>query len=179
MTRNNDATDTREGTHSELLVDDRHAAAFDGHRNYRWSLTRTWDKSKPTLGWIMLNPSTADEAEDDPTIRRCINFANDWGFGQITVGNLFALRATDPDDLREHSNPVGDENDHYLRTVCDFADKVVAAWGTKGSLNGRDEEVVEMLDTDLYALNTTKDGHPNHPLYQPADAELEVFARAE
>jgi hypothetical protein len=123
----------------------------------------------------MLNPSTADETEDDPTIRRCVGFAKEWGYGSITVANLFALRATDPDELRGHRDPVGEKNDHYLRHVCDFSDKVVAAWGANGDLHGRGREVAEMLDVDLYALDTTKDGQPVHPLYQPAYSELEVF----
>lgn len=160
---------------SGLLEDDRHYASFDRHRNYRYTLTRKWDESKPTLGWIMLNPSTADETDDDPTIRRCVGFAKDWGYGSITVGNLFALRATDPDELREHHDPVGDKNDDDLRAVCEFADKVIAAWGANGDLEGRGREVGQMLDADLYALDTTKDGHPVHPLYQPSDTEPEPW----
>ncbi|QCC59415.1 DUF1643 domain-containing protein [Natrinema thermotolerans] len=160
---------------SPLLEDDRHYATFDEHRDYRYTLTRKWDESKPTLGWIMLNPSTADETEDDPTIRRCIGYAKDWGYGSITVGNLFALRATDPDELREHPDPVGGRNDDELQAVCEFADKVVAAWGANGDLYGRGREVGEILDADLYALDTTKAGHPVHPLYQPKDAEPEPW----
>lgn len=170
-----DAIDSGAVGQSGLLKDDRHSALFGDNRTYRYTLTRIWNAEKPTLGWIMLNPSTADETEDDPTIRRCVGFAKEWGYGSITVGNLFALRATDPDELREHDDPIGDENDHYLRHVCDFADKVVAAWGANGELHGRGREVVEMLEADLYALDTTKDGQPVHPLYQPSDTELEVL----
>jgi len=164
-----------ESDQSSLSEDDRHNAAFDDKREYRYSLTRKWDESKPTLGWIMLNPSTADETDEDPTIRRCVGFAKDWGFGSITVGNLFALRATNPDELREHHDPVGGPNDDYLRALCDSTDKVVAAWGAKGSLLERGREVGEMLDVDLYVLDTTKDGHPVHPLYQPKDTEPELW----
>lgn len=160
---------------SGLLADDRHGAVLDEDREYRYSLTRTWDAEKPTLAWIMINPSTADETEDDPTIRRCIGFAEDWGYGSIEVANLFALRATDPDELREHLAPVGEENDAHLRRVCDRAEMVVAAWGANGGLQGRAAEVAQLLDTDLHALDTTKDGHPVHPLYQPSDADPEAW----
>jgi len=154
-----------------ILEDNRHGAVFDNDREYRYKLTRTWDAEKPTLAWIMLNPSTADETEDDPTIRRCIGYAKDWGYGSIEVANLFALRATNPDELREHPNPVGGANGVHLRKVCKGADMVVAAWGANGGLQNRAEEVAQMLDEDLYALDTTKAGHPVHPLYQPSDAE--------
>jgi len=160
---------------SGLLADDRHGAILDEDREYRYSLTRTWDTEKPTLAWIMLNPSTADETEDDPTIRRCIGFAKDRGYGSIEVANLFALRATDPDELQQHPAPVGEENDAHLQRVCDQAEMVVAAWGAKGGLQNRAGEVAQLLDADLYALDTTVEGHPVHPLYQPSDAELEPW----
>lgn len=160
---------------SDLLRDDRSGAVLSDDREYRYRLRRTWDTEKPTLAWIMLNPSTADETEDDPTIRRCLGFAESWGFGSLVVGNLFALRATDPDHLREHPAPVGPENDRHLREICDAAEQVVAAWGTNGAYRGRGVEVVGMLDADLFALDTTKDGHPVHPLYQPADTEPERY----
>ena len=155
--------------------DDRSDAVLSSDREYRYRLSRTWDTEKSTLGFIMLNPSTADESEDDPTIRRCIGYAKDWGYGSILVGNLFALRATDPSQLREHDRPIGPENDEYLRSICETVEMTVAAWGTKGALGNRGPEVTEMLEVDLYALDTTKAGHPNHPLYQPKDADPELF----
>lgn len=160
---------------NRILQDNRRGAEFDSDRVYRYKLWREWGADKRTLAFVMLNPSTADETEDDPTIRRCVNFAEDWGFGRLEVANLFALRATNPAELREHPEPVGPVNDTYLQDICDRAGKVIVAWGTKGSLMNRGREVVDMLDETLYALETTKEGHPNHPLYQPADAEPEVF----
>jgi hypothetical protein len=160
---------------SDVLTDDRRGAKFDYNRDYRYRLWREWDINKPTVAFVMLNPSTADESEDDPTLRRCINFAKDWGYGRLEVVNLFALRATDPSELREHPNPVGGANNVHLQQVCEAVDKVVAAWGAHGDLQNRAAEVVEMLDTELFALDTTKDGHPNHPLYQPADIDLEKY----
>jgi Uncharacterized protein conserved in bacteria len=150
-------------------------AVLTPNREYRYRLSRTWNSEKSPLGFIMLNPSTADESENDPTIRRCVGYAKDWGYGSILVGNLFALRATNPSQLRKHHNPIGPENDEHLRSICTESEMVVAAWGTKGVVNDRGPEVVEMLSVDLYALNTTKAGHPNHPLYQSKDAEPEPF----
>jgi len=164
---------------STPLRDDRGSAVLSDDGQYRYRLSRTWDVEQPTLGWIMLNPSTADATEDDPTIRRCLGYARDWGYGSIIVGNLFALRATDPDDLHEHPAPVGSANDEHLQAICEEADRVIAAWGTKGAIDGRASEVVSLLDEELYALDTTKDGHPNHPLYQPQDADPQPFDYAE
>lgn len=160
---------------NQILQDNRRGAEFDSERVYRYKLWRLWNAEKPTIAWIMLNPSTADETKDDPTIRRCINYAKDWGYGGLVVTNLFALRATDPSELSDHPNPIGPENDAYLTSICEGVEKTIVAWGTKGALMNRGREVAEMLDETVYALETTKDGHPVHPLYQPADAEPEVF----
>ncbi|ELZ96619.1 DUF1643 domain-containing protein [Haloferax sulfurifontis] len=155
------------------FVDDRSDAVLSDDGTYRYRLSRTWDADKPTVAFVMLNPSTADATDDDPTIRRCLGFAKEWGFGSLTVANLFALRSTDPDALAGHADPVGPENDAHLQDVCDSAERVVVAWGAKGSLRDRAALVADLLDDrDLYALDTTKAGHPAHPLYQPADAEL-------
>lgn len=161
------------------LTDDRSTATFSDDDTYRYRLRRTWDTSKPTVVFVMLNPSTADATADDPTIRRCLGFAETWGYGALVVGNLFALRATDPADLRNHSNPVGPENDRHLREMCTDDRLVVGAWGANGSYQGRAREVLELLDVDLHALDTTKAGHPVHPLYQPADTDPEPYNGAE
>lgn len=162
------------------ITDDRDTGAvLSDDREYRYRLWRTWNLDEPTLAFFMLNPSTADETEDDNTIRRCIGYAKDWGYGKLVVGNLFAYRTSEPEDLRDHPDPVGPANDRHLRAICDEADRVIAAWGTDGSLQGREREVVELLDCDLEALNITKDGHPNHPLYQPKDAEPVPFPGGE
>lgn len=161
---------------SSLFVDDTSTAVISDDGTYRYRLRRRWDANAGTCAFIMLNPSTADGTEDDATIRRCIGYAKDWGYGELVVGNLFALRSTDPDNLRDHPDPVGPENDAWLSKIVDAADRVVAAWGTNGSYLDRGREVVQGLDVGLYALNTTKDGHPCHPLYQPADAEPEPYA---
>lgn len=157
------------------LEDNRSDAVLSDDGQYRYRLSRTWDTAKPTVAFVMLNPSTADATEDDPTIRRCLGFAKAWGYGSLVVVNLFGLRTPDPSNLRDHPNPVGPANDEHLRAVCDDAEQVVAAWGANGSLQGRAQEVGQTLEADLYALDTTKAGHPVHPLYQPADAEPEPW----
>ncbi|ELZ84414.1 hypothetical protein C453_12746 [Haloferax elongans ATCC BAA-1513] len=159
------------GTQQTLAGSNSAGAVISEDGQYRYRLSRTWDSGKPTLAFVMLNPSTADATEDDPTIRRCINYARDWGYGSLVVANLFGLRATDPSQLEDHPDPIGPDNDEHLRNVCENAQQVIVAWGAKGSLHGRAEEVASMLDEPvLWALDTTMDGHPNHPLYQPKDA---------
>lgn len=158
------------------LRDDRRGAAFSDGREYRYRLWRTWDASKPVLAFIMLNPSTADETSLDPTCRRCKGYAEDWGFGKLIVGNIFALRSTDPGELYEHDDPVGPENDEHLREIVEDADIVVAAWGAHGELQDRGREVAEMFEGELVALDTTKTGQPNHPLYQPKDIQPEPYS---
>jgi len=164
------------------LEDNRNDAILSDDRDYRYRLTRKWDADKPTAAWIMLNPSTADEDEDDPTIRRCINFAKDWGYGSILVGNLFALRATDPDEVERQANPIGEQNDSHLQGIARNAEKVVAAWGATYDMGlgaVRRPYVTTLLKKEtgtVYALDTTKDGHPAHPLYQPSDKTLSVYA---
>lgn len=159
----------------DFIVDSRSHALLSEDREYRYRLQRHWDATKPTVAFVMLNPSTADETDDDPTIRRCIGYAKEWGYGTLLVGNLFALRATDPSELRDHPDPVGPENDDHLRKICDRAELVVAAWGTDGSLRDRGKEAARMLDVQLHALDVTKNGHPGHPLYLPGDADPEPW----
>lgn len=159
----------------ERFADNRSGAVLSDDREYRYQLRRCWDVRKPILAFIMLNPSTADETDDDPTVRRCLGYAQDWGYGALLVGNLFALRTSDPALLGEHDDPIGPKNDAWLAKIVEKADRVVAAWGANGELVDRGREVAGRFD-DLYALGTTKDGHPVHPLYQPADAEAALYA---
>lgn len=156
------------------FYDNTSGALLSDDRRYRYRLWRTWNDHEPAVAFIMLNPSTVDETENDHTIKRCIDYAKRWGFGTLIVGNLFALRATNPDELYEHPKPIGPENDAHLEEIADEAHKVIAAWGTRGDYMDRNQEVGELLD-ELYALDTSKNGHPNHPSRQPADIEPESF----
>jgi hypothetical protein len=112
----------------------------------------------------MLNPSTADESTDDPTIRRCIGFANALGFGALAVGNLFAYRSTTPQSLRFCIDPVGSQNDRWLIRLHEESSLTVAAWGNHGRLLGRTSAVRRLLP-GLYILGLTRLGEARHPLY--------------
>lgn len=123
----------------------------------------------------MLNPSTADDVENDNTINRCISFAKRWGYGSLEVVNLFARRATDFKDLKHEKDPIGQENDVYILKAAETSDKIVLAWGTKGTYLKRNREVQSLLINrgfKLFALDISKEGHPKHPLYLRNDAEL-------
>ncbi|MCY7334496.1 MAG: DUF1643 domain-containing protein [Pseudanabaena sp. CAN_BIN31] len=113
-------------------------AVVDKTELYRYSLWREWNIDAPKLVFIMLNPSKADAYIDDPTLRRCIGFAKSWGFGSLLVINLFAYRSTKPSELRQVNDPVGSQNDRYLKKAIKSADKVVVAWGDNGKLMQRD-----------------------------------------
>lgn len=127
------------------------------------------------MTFIGLNPSTADETVDDPTIRRCMRFARDWGFDRLKMVNLYALRSTDPKGLWLADDPVGPENDDNLWRVFDESDRIVAAWG----VNARPERLAQFAATfsgcQFWALGVTKDGAPRHPLYMRADSIPGVY----
>lgn len=140
------------------------SAVFSPCRQYRYKLERVWNPRRPTVAFIALNPSTADESIDDPTIRRCMSFAGVWGFGGLVMLNLFAFRATDPTELCRRSEIIGDENDFHIKQAAGAVVKVIAAWGNQGSLMRRDQDVRAMV-RPLYHLGLTKQGQPKHPLY--------------
>lgn len=148
------------------------SAAISPCGTYRYRLERSWAASKPFAAFVMLNPSTADATDDDPTIRRCIGFARTWGHGGLVVVNLYAYRATNPAELRGVADPVGPDNDEHLRTAfaqaAQVGGPVVAAWGTKAGPD-RVRKVAAMAER-FVALRVTKNGHPGHPLYVPAAA---------
>lgn len=103
-------------------------ATISDDQIYRYKLSRTWDSTKPTILFIGLNPSIADETIDDPTITRCINYAKDWGYGTLLMANLFAFRSTYPKDIYLTDNPIGNENDNYILECVAQSDLVVACW---------------------------------------------------
>jgi hypothetical protein len=116
--------------------------------------------------FILLNPSTADATNDDPTIERCIDFAKTWGYGSLEVVNLFAYRATSPSELLHCDDPVGTENDMYILKAAEGASKIILGWGNDCSFSTRDEEVLKLLKRykmDCLIKNNT--GKPRHPLY--------------
>lgn len=139
-------------------------ATLSEDRKYRYTLTRIWDETKPKVMFIGLNPSTADETKDDPTIIRCINFAKSWGYGGLEMTNLFAFRATNPKVMKNEKEPIGKDNDTWLKKLATECDIIIGAWGNDGALHARGQEVMNMLD-DLHYLALNKSGHPSHPLY--------------
>jgi hypothetical protein len=135
-------------------------------RTYRYVLWREWDTINPAYAmFVGLNPSTADEVEDDPTIRRCVGYAKRWGYGALCMTNLFAYRATDREVMKSHPSPVGVDNDRWLVEMAKGAAIVVAAWGVDGAHLHRDQAVIRLLGKGLTCLGLTKSGHPAHPLY--------------
>jgi hypothetical protein len=147
-------------------------ARFDDVRVYRYRLWRAWSWSAPRVAFLMLNPSTADETQLDPTLRRCLGFAHAWGYGGFEVINLFALRSPKPDVLYGHRDPVGAGNDAAILDVTLRCALTVAAWGTHGAHLHRGDTVKRMVANAgrpaLHVLRLSKDGHPVHPLYLPA-----------
>jgi len=148
-------------------------ASFSPDRKYRFALWRFWDE-RPKIMFICLNPSTADEAKNDPTVTRCITFAHQWGYGGVYVCNIFGLRSTNPKELYSEYDPVGRGNDLVMRVVRQKVIKCVAAWGNHGVLKDRWVRVVEKL-APLWCFGLTKIGQPKHPLYLRSDTELEFW----
>lgn len=143
--------------------------------NYRYCLWRQWtENAGEYVVFIGLNPSTADETIDDPTIRRCIGFTRQWGYNALCMVNLFAFRATQPGDLKKVRDPVGALNDKFLRSLIGRASRVVACWGNHGSYQGRDAHVRRLIRTgECFGL--TKASAPRHPLYVRYDKKLCSF----
>ncbi len=120
--------------------------------------------------FVMLNPSTATEVQNDPTVERCERRARALGYGGFRVTNIFAWRATDPRDMRASVDPIGPENDSILIQSARWADHIIAAWGTHGAYLDRGNLVAKILHNQnkpLFHLGLSKAGHPKHPLYLP------------
>jgi hypothetical protein len=156
------------------LFSDTCGATLSPCRTYRYSLWRVWEPDKGMVAFCGLNPSTADETVDDPTIRRCIGFARDWGYGGLYMLNLFAFRATDPKVMKAATDPVGPDNDATLVSYQKQGVLIVAAWGNDGVFKGRAQHVLKnvLVHGPVKCLGRTKDGCPKHPLYLPKTASL-------
>ena len=139
-------------------------AKLSACRRYRFALWRTWDESRPLAMFIGLNPSTADENKDDPTLVRCMNFAKSWGYGGVCTANLFAYRATKPEDMLAVERPVGRANDRWLQRLSARSGVVIAAWGNHGIYMNRAKRVRDLIP-DLHYLKMNASGEPAHPLY--------------
>lgn len=146
-------------------------ATFSQCRKYRYALQRLWGSDGPLCMFICLNPSTADEAQDDPTVRRLIGFARSWGYRGLWLGNLFAFRATDPHVMRKAADPIGPRNDEYLQVMAGDSDIIVAAWGAQGCHLRRSREVHLLIPT-MKCFGLTMNGEPKHPLYLSKNTEI-------
>lgn len=163
---------------------------FSPCRKYRYTLWREWGNDASQLWngenemalkppgsfvqFIGLNPSTADETNDDPTIRRCIGFAKSWGYGAFCMTNIFAFRATDPNVMKREQDPVGMGNDTHILNCAKEAGIIVAGWGNHGEHNDRSNWVRKMFfdcGLKLHHLGLTSTNQPKHPLYLRADTK--------
>ncbi len=153
----------------ELLTGEvRKGATFSTCRKYRFTLTRIWGDA-PYCMFIGLNPSTADETLDDPTIRRCIRFARDWGYGGLVMCNVFGYRSTCPKGLLRVGDPIGTCNDLEVFSAAKDCAMIVAAWGANDLAQIPAPKLASFLNRDLHCLGKTKGGFPRHPLYVKAD----------
>ena len=147
-------------------------AVFGGSRKqYRYRLTRLWDAARPSILFVMMNPSVADLDQDDRTVRRAIAFAQSWNYGQLLVGNVFAYRCTDQKRLLETPDPIGPENDAHLLSMAAECAQIIFAYGKPhASLRSRGGDVATLFRAHghkLHILRLSQDGTPVHPLYLP------------
>lgn len=159
---------------SHLKGDAASEAVYSDCERFRYVLTRLWAPAGKKVLFVMLNPSTATEVQNDPTVERCERRARALGFGGFRVANIFAFRATDPKVMRAERDPVGPDNDAAIDESCVWADQVICAWGAHGSHLGRGIQLEARLRASglpLFHLGLTKDGQPKHPLYVGYDVQ--------
>jgi hypothetical protein len=154
-------------------------AEFSDCALYRYKLWRRWDHNKSTLAFCMLNPSTADARNNDPTVERCERRARDWGYGSLIVVNLFAWRSTDPRALRSVADPVGPYNFDAILWAIEESTTFVCAWGGDGAILGMGQTILsrlrEFYPGRAHALKINGDGTPAHPLYLPYSLKPELI----
>jgi hypothetical protein len=156
------------------------SAVYSDCENYRYALTRSWDPAAGRVLFVMLNPSKATELQNDPTVERCERRARALGFGAFRVTNIFAWRETNPHLMRKAADPIGPDNDRVLIAGSDWANQIIAAWGTHGAHLNRGPATAELLwkaGKPIFHLGLTKHGHPKHPLYIRYTQQPEPWAR--
>lgn len=159
-----------------MLIERR--ASFSRCQRYRYQLKRRWEGGDGRCVFIGLNPSTADVSADDPTIRRCIGFAQDWGFNELIMVNLFAYRTPHPSILKQYDDPVGAGNRRALRRACDDAQRIVVAWGNHGTHLDQASRFADIwAKYTLYCFGMSKNNQPLHPLYQRREAKLQQYSQ--
>ncbi len=164
-----------------LVAKTQRGALFSADFQYRYVLYNFWKAASPYLiNFLMLNPSTADEAANDPTVARCGVRAKAWGFSGYVITNLFAYRATNPREMLAHKEPIGEYNDDYIVDVAQQCAVTVCAWGNDGTHLRRSAAIAKLLaekGIPLHALRLSKDGEPGHPLYLSYDLKPLVWNR--
>lgn len=148
-------------------------AIFSPCGRYRYRLERRWGEA-PSLVACLLNPSTADDLVDDPTVRRLVGYAAKWGHGGLTLVNQYGWRATDPRALDQADDPVGPENDVHVAAAT-LGQVVLVGWGANGVRRSDEMRTLLGRAARVLCLGRTKDGQPVHPLYQPAAAVPEAW----
>ncbi|MFZ1469675.1 MAG: DUF1643 domain-containing protein [Paracoccaceae bacterium] len=155
-------------------------AVYSDCQAFRYQLTRIWNPAGPKALFVMLNPSTATESQNDPTVERCERRARALGYGAFRVTNIFAFRATDPRVMRAASDPIGPDNDAAITDSASWADQIICAWGTHGAHLNRGPRIEALLRTTqqpLFHLGLTQAGHPTHPLYIAYDRQPQIWIR--
>jgi hypothetical protein len=166
---------------SELFISNPYIKSeclFSPDRLYRYWLIRIWDESLPVLTVIGVNPSTADETINDPTVRKVIGFAKRLNYGGLLMLNVGGYRSTDPVNWRKQQDPIGEENTakHLLNYVKQFnTEKVIAAWGKNGNYQPKQCNDITNKFPELYCWGRNKDGTPKHPLMISYESKLEKF----
>jgi hypothetical protein len=153
----------------------RGGAWFDPGRAYRYLLWRAWGDAGRFVLFILLNPSTADQDTNDPTVERCERRARGMGFDGLLVANLFALRSTDPGVLREAADPIGPQNDAAISLAQQLAGQTICGWGAHGRCRERGRTLPDRLKRPLYHLGLTRDGQPRHPLHPSYSVQPRVW----
>ena len=154
-------------------------AVYSDCENYRYQLTREWDIAGRKALFVMLNPSTATEMQNDPTVERCERRARALGFGAFRVTNIFAFRATDPREMRAQADPVGPGNDAVITESALWADRIICAWGGHGAHLARGaatRHLLRGLGKPLFHLGLIQSGEPKHPLYISYTVQPELWA---
>ena len=153
-----------------------YGADFSECRKYRYTLWRFWDKNLPKIMFLGLNPSTADEVNNDPTVTRCINYSKLWGYGGMYMMNIFAYRTTYPVELKKAKMPIGKDNDFWILKISGKVDKCIGAWGNDGEFIDRHKTICEIIP-ELYCLKINNSGQPSHPLYLKSDLTPFLFRK--
>ena len=153
-------------------------AIYSDSEKHRYVLNRVWDVEGKCMLFVGLNPSTATEVANDPTVARVINYAKRENFGSAVVCNIFSYRATLPSDMRLFQDPIGKENDKHILEESEKADIILLGWGNHASFLDRGKSVLKLLQPyreKLYCLGFTKSLEPKHPLYLRKDAKFETL----